>query len=149
VATGIVLLVIAVSKFTHGAWVVILMTPVSVWVFHAIKRHYVTVAGQLSLEGLSPQKWTGLASRKRQKVVVPVSGMHRGALAALRSARSLSKGVTVVIVDVDPQVTARVREKWPLWGQRVSRLIKRALIYRRGQTDKDRVIIDVPYHLRR
>jgi amino acid transporter len=203
VATGIVLLVIAASKFTHGAWVVILMTPVSVWMFRATKHHYVTVAEQLSLEGLSPEKWTGLASRKRQKVVVPVSGMHRGTLAALRFARSLSKDVTVVVVDVDPQVTARVREKWPLWGQGVSlkmlespyrstlgpllayldevdrreperglavvvlpefvparwwhellhnqtaRLIKRALIYRRGQTGKDRVIIDVPYHLRR
>jgi len=201
-ATGVVLLVIVATKFLRGAWMVILLIPGFVWVFHAIKRHYLNVAAQLSLEGLSPEKWAGLASRKRYKVVVPVSGMHQGTLAALRFARSLSKDVTAVVVDVDPQVTDRMQEKWALWGHGVplvvlespyrstigpllayldaidqqepekelamvvlpefvtaqwwqdllhgqtARLIKRALIYRRGQTGKDRVIVDVPYHLR-
>jgi amino acid transporter len=202
-ATGTTLVVVGASKFTQGAWITAMIIPIFVFVFQAIKRHYLTVAKQLSLEGLTPEKWTGLASRKRQKVVMPISGIHRGTLAALRFARSLSKDVTVVVVDVDPQVTARVQEKWPVWGQKTplvvlpspyrstlrpllaymdevdqreperglavivlpefiparwwhellhnqtARLIKRALIYRRGQTGKDRVIIDVPYHLRR
>jgi amino acid transporter len=202
-ATGVVLVVIVATKFIHGAWVVILLIPTFVWLFCVVERHYRTVAEQLSLEGLDAVKWTGLASRKRHKVVVPVSGMHRGTLAALRFARSLSKDVTAVVVDVDPQVTARVREKWPAWSQGVplavldspyrstvgpllayldeadrrepergfavvvlpefvparwwhellhnqtARLLKRALIYRRGQTGKDRVVIDVPYHLER
>jgi hypothetical protein len=103
----------------HGAWIVILLIPASVWVFHTIRRHYVTVAEQLSLEGLTPEKWTGLASRKRHKVVVPVSGVHRGVLAALRFARSLSRDVTAVVVDVEPQVTDRLRERWPVWGQSI------------------------------
>jgi amino acid transporter len=117
--TGVVLLVIVVTKFVHGAWVVILLIPAFVWMFHVIKQHYVSVAEQLSLEGLSPEKWTGLASHKRHKVVVPVSGMHRGTLAALRFARLMSKDVTAVVVDVDPQVTARMRQKWPAWGHDV------------------------------
>jgi hypothetical protein len=203
VATGVVSLVIVATKLLHGAWIVLLLIPIFVWTFHLINRHYGAVAAQLSLDGLEPEKWTGLASRKRQKVVVPVSGVHRGTMAALRFARSLSRDVTAVIVDVEPQVTARVQERWPRWGQGVSlltlaspyrstvgpllnyldeadrrdperglavvvlpefvaarwwhellhnqaaRMIKRALIYRRGQTGKDRVIIDVPYHLRR
>ncbi|MFB0536795.1 MAG: APC family permease [Anaerolineae bacterium] len=202
VTTSIALLIIAVSKFIQGAWIVVLLIPAFVWMFRTIKRHYVTVAEQLSLERLSPGKWEGLASRKRHKVVVPVSGMHRGTLAALRFARSLSKDVTAVVVDVEPQVTARLRERWPTWGHDVplvvlespyrstigpllsyldevdwreperglavvvlpefvtakwwqdllhnqtARLIKRVLIYRRGRTGKDRLIIDVPYHLR-
>jgi hypothetical protein len=203
VTTGVVLLVIVASKFTHGAWIVVLLIPTFVWIFQTIKRHYVTVAEQLSLQGLSPEKWAGLASRKWHKVVVPISGMHRGTLAALRFARSLSKDVTAVVVDVEPQVTARVREKWPVWGHDVplvvlespyrstigpllayldevdrsepergpavvvlpefvparwwhhllhnqtALLIKTVLTYRRGQIDKERVIIDVPYHLQR
>jgi amino acid transporter len=202
-ATAVVLLVIVITKFIHGAWVVILLIPAFVWMFHTIHRHYVSVAQQLSLEGLKPDKWTGLASRKRMKVLVLISGVHRGTLAALRFARSLSKDVTAVIVDVEPRVTDRVREKWPTWGQAVplvvldspyrstigplldyldevdrkepergpavvvlpefvparwwhellhnqtARLLKRTLIYRRGKTHKDRVIIDVPYHLQR
>jgi amino acid transporter len=201
--TGVVLGIIVATKFTHGAWIVILLIPLFVSMFRAVKRHYESVAAQLSLQNLSPEPWEGLASRRRQKVVVPVSGVHRGTLEALRFARSLSKDVTVVVVDVDPQVTTRVREKWPQWGQKTplvvldspfrstlgpllaylderdmdeperglvvvvlpefvparwwhellhnqtARAIKRALLYRRGETGKDHVIIDVPYHLHR
>ncbi|MFB0536796.1 MAG: APC family permease [Anaerolineae bacterium] len=116
VATGVVLLVIVASKFTHGAWIVVLLIPAFVWMFRAIKHHYVTLAKQLSLEGLSPEEWVGMTSHKTHKVVVPVSGMHRGTLAALRFARSLSKDVTAVVVDVEPRFTASVRKKWPTWG---------------------------------
>jgi len=52
VATGVVLGVIVASKFTHGAWIVVLLIPAFVWMFHTIKHHYVTLAEQLSLEGL-------------------------------------------------------------------------------------------------
>ena len=115
-ATGVVLVVVVATKFIHGAWMVALLIPIFVWLFHMIKRHYLSVAEQLSLEGLKPEKWTGLSTHKRHKVVVPVSGGHRGTLAALRFARTMSKDVTAVVVDVDPQVTARVRDKWPTWG---------------------------------
>jgi hypothetical protein len=84
--------------------------------FHLINHHYLTVADQLSLEGLQPERWPERASRRRHKVVVPLSGMHRGTLKALRFARSLSKDVTGVIVDVEPRITARVQEKWSTWG---------------------------------
>jgi amino acid transporter len=204
VATGIVLGVLAITKFIHGAWVVILLIPTFVGLLYAISRHYTTLARQLSLDGLKPDKWRGLASRNRHKVVVPISGVHRGVLEALRFARALSKDVTAVTIDVEPQVTERIREKWSIWGQDIrlqvlespyrstvqpllayldqvdsrqpagelavvvlpefvparawhdylhnqtARLIKQALLFRgRGLEGKDRVIIDVPYHLQR
>jgi hypothetical protein len=203
VATGVVLVVIVASKLIHGAWIVILLLPICVLFFHAIKSHYAAVADQLSLEGLSPEEWGELASRRRHKVVVPVSGIHRGTLPALRFARSLSKDVTAVMVDVEPEVTTGVREKWRAWGHDIplvvlespyrstigplldylgeldqreperglavvvlpefvtasgwhsllhnqtAQLVKKILVYQRGHTAKDRVIIDVPYHLRR
>jgi amino acid transporter len=203
VATGVVLVVIVASKLVHGAWVVILLVPICVWFFHAIGRHYAAVAEQLSLEGLEPEEWGALASSRRHKVVVPVSGIHRGTLPAMRFARSLSKDVKAVMVDVEPEVTAGVREKWATWGHDIpllvlespyrstigplldylgeldhqeadrglavvvlpefvtasrwhsilhnqtAQLVKRVLIYQRGRTAKDRVIIDVPYHLHR
>jgi len=201
--TAGVLVIVAATKFIHGAWIVVVLVPLVVWFFSTIKRHYELVAQQLSLEGLSPEPWKGLASTRRQKVVVPISGVHRGTLEALRFARLLSRDVVAVVIDVEPQVTARVQEKWPQWGQKVrlvvldspyrstirplldylhqvdqgeperglavvvlpefvparwwhellhnqtARAIKRALLYRRGLTGKDRVIIDVPYHLQR
>jgi amino acid transporter len=203
VATAVVLAIIVATKLIHGAWIVILLIPIFVWMFRAVRHHYEAVAEQLTLEGLSPEPWKGLASRKRQKVVVLVSGVHRGTLEALHFGRSLSKDVTAVVVDVEPQVTTRIRERWPQWGYKVplvvldspfrstvgpllaylderdlheperglavvvlpefvparwwhellhnqtARAIKRGLLYRRGATGKDRVIIDVPYHLHR
>jgi hypothetical protein len=118
-ATGVVLTVVIVTKFIHGAWIVILLIPAFVRVFYVIQRHYISVAEQLSLEGLSPERWTDLATHRRHKVVVPVSGMHRGTLAALHFARTMSTDVTAVVVDVEPQVTARIQEKWPVWGSDV------------------------------
>jgi amino acid transporter len=86
--TGLVLAVIVVTKLIRGAWIVVLMIPTFVWMFHAIKRHYLTVAGQLSLDRLRPEKWADLASHPRYKVVIPISGVHGGMLPALRFARS-------------------------------------------------------------
>jgi amino acid transporter len=115
-ATGVVLLVIVGTKFIHGAWIVVLLIPAFVWMFHLVNHHYRAVAEQLSLERMEPEAWPERARRRRHKVVVPVSGIHRGTLAALRFARSLSKDVAAVIVDVEPDITARVREKWSTWG---------------------------------
>ncbi len=116
VATGVVLIVIAATKFVHGAWIVIALIPAIVWGFSQVRRHYQDVAQQLSLDGLEPLPWEEQATHPRFKVVVPVSGMHRGTLAALRFARSLSSDVTAVVVDVEPASTERVAEKWPAWG---------------------------------
>src|SRR5207237_8506982 len=53
VTTGVVTLVIAATKFTHGAWIVVLVVPALVAGFLAMRRHYDDVAAQLSLEGLA------------------------------------------------------------------------------------------------
>src|SRR5204862_6350916 len=60
-ATGVVAIVIAMTKFTHGAWIVIVVIPVLVLSFVAMRRHYDDVAHQLSLEnweGPSPMPHT-------------------------------------------------------------------------------------------
>jgi amino acid transporter len=116
VATAAVLLVIAASKFVHGAWIVILLMPLFMMGFRAVRRHYRSVAEQLSLASVQPLEWGGLASERRHKVVVPVSGMHRGTLGALKFARSLSADVVAVCVNVEPDVTRRIQELWGRWG---------------------------------
>jgi hypothetical protein len=118
VCTAVVMVVFAVTKFTQGAWVVILSTPVLVTIFFAIHRHYRDLARNLSLEdyGLPPMG-------RRIRVILPVSGVHRGTLAALRYARSLSDDVTAVHVTLDPEEAERVRKKWETWGEGVRLVI--------------------------
>jgi amino acid transporter len=118
-ATGTVMLIILSANFARGAWIVALLIPIIIWAFRAIKHYYADVARQLSLEGLVPEVWTDIDPQARHKIVVPVSGMHRGSLEALHFARVMSKDVTAVIVDVEPERTARVKERWPVWGHGV------------------------------
>lgn len=110
-ATGVVLIVVTVAKWRDGAWVVAGLLPALVGAMRSVHRHYEHVRAQLSLEGVEiPPPLRGL------KVVVPVGGINRSVLPALRYARTLSDDVTAVVVDVDPQQTAEVVRRWPTWG---------------------------------
>jgi hypothetical protein len=118
VCTAVVMLVFAVTKFRDGAWIVLFLIPALVVLFSAIHRHYRMLAEHLSLEhdGAPPRI-------ARQRVLLPISGVHQGTLAALRYARSLSDDVTAVHVSVDPDEAARIRTKWDIWGDGVRLVI--------------------------
>lgn len=110
-ATAVVLLVIAVTKFAYGAWVVILLVPGVVAMFLKVHRHYLAVGEQLSLDGLKPASGV-----ERHRVIVPISGIHRGVIEALDYARRLSGDVTAICINVNQAETDKVIEKWPLWA---------------------------------
>jgi amino acid transporter len=111
VATFIVLCVFLATKFIHGAWIVVVVVPLLVFTFRAIHKHYVGVAKQLSTEGL------GEIHPIKHTVIVPISGIHRGVLAALQYAKSIAPDhVQAVYVDFDEEATAKLREKWERWG---------------------------------
>ena len=110
-ATGMTLLVVGVSKFAQGAWITILLIPVLVAVFLRIRAHYREVAAQLSMEGMPSV--TPLPSVPR--VVIPISGVHRGIVDAMAYAQTTSKNVTAVYVELEPGDGERIREKWERW----------------------------------
>jgi amino acid transporter len=114
VTTAIVTLIFAVTKFTDGAWIIVLLLPAIVISFYRVNRHYVSLAHDLSLEhyGQPPPS-------KRHRVIMPVSAVHQGTLEALDYALSLSRDVTVVHVSIDPAQTDRLRHKWSWWGKGV------------------------------
>jgi amino acid transporter len=111
VLTAVVTLVFAVTKFRDGAWVVLLVIPTIVAVFYNIHRHYRDIAGRLSLEAYGPPPRVD-----RHRVILPISGIHRGTVAGLRYARALSDDVTAVYVSTDAAAAAAVETKWGLWG---------------------------------
>ncbi len=111
VLTAVVALVFAVTKFTEGAWFVLVLIPALVAVFFAIHRHYRELAGRLSLEDFGAP-----ARISRHRVILPISGVHRGTVAALRYARTLSDDLTAVHVSLDSSEAAAIERKWGLWG---------------------------------
>jgi amino acid transporter len=108
--TGAVTVVIAVTKFTHGAWIVVLLIPLLVVGFRAIYRHYDTVAHELSLEHLVEEPPVN------NTVLVLVGDLHMGVVKALRYAQSLSPSPKAVYVELDPSATARLEERWSKGG---------------------------------
>src|SRR6185503_16479041 len=105
--TGVVMCVFAITKFRDGAWIVLILTPVLIIIFLGIHRHYVGVAGSLSLERYGePPPYQG-----RHRVIVPVSNVHQGTLAALRYARMLSDDITAVHISMEPSETKKVQKK--------------------------------------
>ena len=124
--TGVVMCIFAITKFRDGAWIVLLLTPALIGAFLWVRRHYTGVASGLSLEKYGEPPPYNI----RHRVIVPISSVHQGTLAALRYARMLSDDITAVHISLEPEDTERVRKRWERWG-RGTRL----------------VIVDSPYRL--
>ena len=111
VATFIVLCVFVATKFLHGAWLVVVIIPILVFMFRAIHRHYVYVAQELRIdvpEALRPLK---------HEVIVPVSGIHKGVIRALEYAKSIAPNdVTAVYVEIDEKSAQRMQAEWEKWN---------------------------------
>ena len=120
--TGIVLIIVATTKAAEGAWIILVMIPTLVVIFEVTRRHYDRVVSELTLRDWEPER-VG-----RHVVLVPIGGIQRAVVKALRYARTLSHDVRAVYVEIDPAATAALRQQWSTWSQGV-----------------DLVVLDSPY----
>jgi len=115
--TGVVLVIVAATKAAEGAWIIMVMIPVLVGIFEITRRHYDHVAAELTLRGWEPEP------AGRHVVIVPIGGLQRAVVKALRYARTLSADVRAVYVELDPSATETVRRQWVEWGQGVELVV--------------------------
>ncbi|MEW6472694.1 MAG: APC family permease [Actinomycetota bacterium] len=105
--TGLVLVVVLVSKFTIGAWIPVLLIPALILLFRGVHRHYGRVRERLAV----PAGWK--PPRKNHTVVVLVGGVHRGVLEALAYARLLHPDHLVAVTVVsDEDEQDRIEKAW-------------------------------------
>lgn len=105
--TCVVLGVITMTKFAHGAWLVVILIPaMAIW-FRSTREHYRKVAAQLALS-----EDVVLGKPIKHTVVLPISGIHSGTIDAIKYAQSISRDVRVVYVELDPAATERLRGAW-------------------------------------
>lgn len=107
VITFIVMVIFLLTKFTHGAWIIVILIPVLVWIFTRIHRHYKMVASILSTAGqrVDPQK-------RHVQAIVLVSDVHRETLKLVEFANSLNVPWHAVHIAVNEERVADVRRKW-------------------------------------
>ncbi|MGW1539871.1 APC family permease [Streptomyces sp. NPDC002309] len=112
--TGLVLVVVLVTKFTHGAWVALLGMVIFYATMTAIRRHYDHVAKELAApDGPSDDS----VRPSRVHSVVLISKIHRPALRALAYAKLLrSDTLEALSVNVDPADTKALRDEWERRG---------------------------------
>ncbi len=112
--TGLVLVVVLLTKFTHGAWVALLGMCIFYATMTAIRRHYDRVADEIAAPD-TPSEDTVRPSRVHS--VVLVSKVHRPALRALAYAKLLrSDTLEALTVNVDAEETRALREEWERRG---------------------------------
>jgi amino acid transporter len=108
-ATALVSVVQVATKFTHGAWIVVLIIPIIIVVLRRIHRHYESFAREVAYHGQAPLMFL------HHTVVVPVNGITKPAAGALVYATTISEDVRVVYVEVDPGASADLRRHWDDW----------------------------------
>ena len=107
VVTAIVVVVIAVSKFDQGVWMIVIVVPILVLLMLFIKHEY-------AMEGLGLEVQPDLVfgpPHRRQRVVVAAQAMSRAVVQAVKVGQSMGEEVQIVHVTLDPIEGERFRER--------------------------------------
>ena len=107
-ATGIVAIVVTVTKFALGAWMVLAVMPVLVYLMWRVHQHYRRIEDELLIP-----RGARVALRAREpRLIVPVSRIDKAAMHALSLARGLSAHVTALHVSFDEDGATAFKERW-------------------------------------
>lgn len=115
VVTGTVLVVVAVTKFDKGAWMVLVVLPILVAILFAINRHYTTVRDALTLE--RPDE--PIPVLKPPVVIIPVARLDRATVQAVAFARSISPTVRAVHIASTAESADEFALRWKRWTTEV------------------------------
>lgn len=107
VCTGVVMIVFAVTKFTSGAWIIVLLIPTLVYIFFRIHHHYKDVARALSWESVPPD-----AQARPIQTLILVDDVHAETVRLVNFAKSLGHPWRAIHVGVNPDKVAQVQTKW-------------------------------------
>jgi amino acid transporter len=108
-ATAVVSIIQIVTKFTTGAWIVVLIIPTIIVILRKIHRHYEQYSREVKYRGQAPLMFL------HHTVVVPLNDITKPAAGALVYATTISEDVRGVFVEVDPSATADLRDAWDKW----------------------------------
>ncbi|HUR78440.1 MAG TPA: APC family permease [Acidimicrobiales bacterium] len=115
VATFVVLLIVAGTKFTSGAWVPLVVVPAIIALFLAIKRHYTASEAEMHV---APEEFRRVPNT--HSVVIPVGRITKGTLAALDYARSLRPNhVAAVFLSFSESDAEHIVDEWARFGVEV------------------------------
>jgi amino acid transporter len=110
--TSAVVVIIAIFKFTEGAWIVVILIPVLIFLMLRVKRHYTALAKQLRVPDETFATLDISKDHYRTRVIVPMDCINQASVRALRFAKTISDNVTAFSVATDEKAEVKLRERW-------------------------------------
>ncbi|MEL4106568.1 APC family permease [Oscillospiraceae bacterium WX1] len=109
--TATVVVIIAVTKFRQGAWIVVFLVPALAYAMTRVKKHYSKIHDQLRLEPSDYERvFNGALGSVR--AIVPIESINRASVRALRYAKSITKDIIAFNIVSDPETEQKNRQKY-------------------------------------
>lgn len=117
ITTGLVTIIIGVTKFVHGAWFVVILIPAMIYVFMSINKHYRDIRSELDFDNYKHR------NDVRHKIIVPTATLTNIVANTVDYAKTLSADVKAVHVSIDEEVTNKLLKKWQQWNPGVELIV--------------------------
>ena len=154
--TGFVLTIVLVTKFTHGAWITVVMIALVFGIQRLIRRHYDTIRGQLRIDDWHARR----ALPTRVRALVLVSNLSKPSMRAIATARVQSPtNLEIVSVVADLDEEEHIRREWTESGlpvpltlisspfRDVTQIVKSYVRARRLRSPGEMLVIYIPEFL--
>lgn len=122
--TFVIVIVIAITKFTQGAWIVVIVIPVMIFLMLKVKKHYAAIGKQLRMNKEELENVHIRHNTYRNRVIVPISGINKASIRALRYASTISDNVVAFNVAVDEEDAKKVAERFKLLDSDIQLITK-------------------------
>jgi amino acid transporter len=110
VVTFFVVIIFCITKFKDGAWIVIIITPLLLWIITKISKHYDNVAKQLKVDLTEP------VPSMDTLIIGPGAGIHKVVVSTISFAKSLTPNVIAFYVAFSPEDAKKMESKWEQWN---------------------------------
>lgn len=122
--TFVIVIVIAITKFTMGAWIVVIVIPVMIFLMLKVKTHYMALHKQLKISSEELKDVSIPRDVYTNRVIVPIASINRASIRALRYARTISDNVVAFNVSIDEEQGKKVREKYNMLDTDIPLIVK-------------------------
>jgi hypothetical protein len=124
VVTSVIVIIIAFTKFSEGAWIVVILIPLLVIMIFKVNKHYKAVNLQLKLRPEEIETFDINQAVYRNRVIVPIESVNRSSLRALRFAKTISDNIIAFSVVIDEADAKKIKEKFDALNTDIPLVIK-------------------------
>lgn len=119
--TGIVVIIIAIVKFHEGAWVVVVLIPILIYLMLKVKKHYTAVKLQLKIK---PEDFNVETETYKNRVICPIQSINKASLRALKYAKTISDNVVALCIATDEEEGKEMKEKYEAYNTGIPLIVK-------------------------